>query len=270
MTRRTFSAGLLLAAAARAETESSQQKKGQALIDACIAALGGPGFLNMQDRLESGRAFSFYREKLSGLSIAHLYTRYVPPPNPAPANYFGMLERQLFGKKQDYGVLFDREGGFETTFRGVRPLPDDAVAKHKESAITNILYILRMRRNEPGLTFESAGLQVIDNRQADTVNIYDNADRKIMVAFSTETHLPIMQSYQKLDPVYKERIEEITRFSKYHQAGNGVMWPLDIGRERDGEKIYQMFSDSVSVGNHFDDKLFTLPRDMKVLRKENF
>ncbi len=270
MTRRSFAAGLLLAGAGRAQDESSRIKRGRELVDACIRALGGPAFLNMQDRLETGRAFSFYREKLSGLSIAHLYTRYETAPSPTPVSYDGILERQSFGKKQDYGVLFNPNGGFDITFRGVRPLPDDAVAKHKESTITNILYILRQRMHEPGISFEAGGLQVMENQQVETLVVYDGADRKITVALTQSTKLPVMQSYMRLDPTYKERVEEITRFTKYRDAGGGVMWPLDIGRERDGEKIYQMFSDSVTVGNNFDAKLFTLPRDMQMLKKENF
>jgi hypothetical protein len=45
---------------------------------------------------------------------------------------------------------------------------------------------------------------------------------------------------------------------------------MDVGRERDGEKTYQMFADSVTINNNFDGKLFTLPRDMQMLKKENF
>ena len=45
------------------------------------------------------------------------------------------------------------------------------------------------------------------------------------------------------------------------------MWPFDIQRERDGEKIYQMFSDSVAVNKGLTDSLFTLPANMKILKK---
>ncbi len=269
MTRRSFAAGLLLAAGARAQNVNAQ-KRGRELIDQCIQALGGPNFLHMQDRLESGRAYSFYRERLSGLSVAHLYTRYATPPAQPPVSFYGLYEKQAFGKKQDTSVLFVPEGAYEVTFRGVRPLPDDSVVKHRESVVTNFLYILRQRQNEPGLTFESRGVEVVENKRVETVEVYDNADRKITVYLGIDNKLPVMQRYLRLDPVYKERVEEIMRFSKYHDAGGGVMWPLDFQRERDGEKVYQMFSDAVSVGNHFDAAIFALPRGMEMLKKENF
>lgn len=269
MTRRGFGATLLACACAPAYA-ASKESLGRELIDKCIQALGGPAFRNMQDRLEVGRAFSFYRERLSGLSIAHLYTRYPEPPSPEPVGYSGILERESFGKKQEDNVLFLESGAYEVTFRGVRPLPDETVQKHRESTVTNILFILRQRMNEPGLSFEAGSTEVIDNRQVQTVDVYDNDDRKVTVYLGAHDNLPVMQRYMKLDPTYKERIEEVTRFSKYHDAGQGVMWPLDIGRERDGEKIYQMFSERVSVGNNFEGSLFDLPSGMKMLKKENF
>jgi hypothetical protein len=269
MTRRTFAAGILLAAGARAQNVTAQ-KRGRELVDECIQALGGQNFLNMQDRVEYGRAYSFYRERLSGLSIAHLYTRYANPPQPEPTSYYGIFEKQSFGKKQDSSVLFVPDGGYELTFRGVRPLPDDSIAKHRESVVTNFLYILRQRLNEPGITFEAGALEVVENERVQTIDVYDNAERKITVYLGVQNKLPVKQSYMRLDAVYKERVEEIMRFSKYHDAGGGVMWPLDFQRERDGEKVYQMFSEKVSIGNHFEAGMFDLPRDMQMLKKENF
>ncbi len=268
MTRRTFAAGLALAAAARGQNLGAQ-KRGRELVDECIQALGGPNFLNMQDRIEFGRAYSFYRERLSGLSIAHLYTRYAVPMPPIPTSYYGIYEKQAFGKKQDSSVLFNPDGGYELTFRGVRPLPDDSIVKHRESVVTNFLYILRQRLNEPGLTFEAGGIEVVENKRVQTVDVYDNAERKITVYLGVENKLPVMQRYMRLDAVYKERVEEIMRFSKFHDAGGGVMWPLDFQRERDGEKIYQMFSETVSVGNRFAADMFQLPRGMQMLKKES-
>src|SRR5262249_53268835 len=52
-------------------------KRGKQVIDDAVAALGGAKFLAMEDRVEAGRAYSFYREQLSGLSIAKIYTRYL-------------------------------------------------------------------------------------------------------------------------------------------------------------------------------------------------
>src|SRR5438128_384168 len=67
---------LLLAVAVTSAADTSAER-GKQIIDRAIAALGGNNFLHMQDRVESGRAYSFYREQLSGLSLAKIYTRYL-------------------------------------------------------------------------------------------------------------------------------------------------------------------------------------------------
>src|SRR5579871_6164737 len=106
--------------------ESQAEKRGKELRDAAIQALGGDRFLNMQDRVESGRAYSFYREQISGLSIAKIYTRYLAPSPGIPE----VRERETFGPKEDSSVLLTENGGWEITYRGARPLDDDRYAKY--------------------------------------------------------------------------------------------------------------------------------------------
>ena len=74
--------------------------------------------------------------------------------------------------------------------------------------------------------------------------------------------------YLRRDPITKDRVEEVTLFSKYRDVGGGVMWPFDIQRVRDGEKIYEIYSDSVVINQDLKDNLFTLPANLKILKKE--
>jgi len=45
------------------------------------------------------------------------------------------------------------------------------------------------------------------------------------------------------------------------------MWPFTVHRERNGEKIFEMYSDTVVVNQGLKDDLFTLPASMKILPK---
>ena len=72
MTRRSF----LLSTGACALGQSVQTKseiRGKKIIDDALAALGGNAFLTMADRTETGRAYSYYHDQISGLSIAKIY-----------------------------------------------------------------------------------------------------------------------------------------------------------------------------------------------------
>jgi len=248
---------------AHAETKL---ERGKRVVDEAVAALGGETFLHMQDRVESGRAYSFYREKLNGLSIARIYTRYLIRPEPPVPGFLGLREREAFGKKQESAVLFIEDQGYDVTFRGARPLTDEVLKRFKESTLRNVFYILRQRLGEPGLVLESRGRDVVENQPVDIVDITDADNRTITVYFNEITHLPAKQVTYRQDPKTKDRIEEVTRFSKFREVG-GVQWPYDIQRERDGEKIYQMYSDKVEINQGLTDNLFTLPADMKILAK---
>ncbi len=136
-----------------AQTDAKAKK----VIDDAVAALGGEKFLTMEDRIESGRAYSFYREQLSGLSIAKIYTRYITPGN--SAQDLGVREKQTFGKAEDSAVLFREDGAWDITFRGARLLEQDRVTRYHDTTLRNIFYILRQRLKEPGLTFESKELR---------------------------------------------------------------------------------------------------------------
>lgn len=242
-------------------------ERGKRVVDEAVQALGGDNFLQMEDRIESGRAYSFYREQLNGLSLATFYTRYLTRPEPPVPAFLGVRERQAFGKKQESAVILADGQGYDISFRGARPLADERIERFKESTLRNVLYVLRMRLGEPGLIFESRGADVVENLSVDIVDITDSDNRIVTVYFSHITHLPIKQVTYRRDLQTNERVEEVTRFTKYRDVGGGVMWPFDTQRERDGEKIYQMYADSVVINKDLTDNLFTLPANMKILKK---
>ncbi len=253
---------LLLAAALGVSAETDQDR-GKRVIDEAVTALGGKAFLSMTDRVESGRAYSFYREQLTGLAMAKIYTRYVA----SGGGKVQVAEREAFGKKEESTVLFLPDGeGYEVTFRGARPLPADRIARYLDTTTHSIFYILHSRLKETGMIFESKGSDVIDNMPVEIVTITDSQDRVTTIYFHRSTKLPVRQVFRRRDPVSREKDEEVTVFSKYRDVGNGVQWPFAIQRERNGEKIFELYSDSVMVNQGLADDLFSLPAGIKKLK----
>src|SRR3954452_22304766 len=148
---------------------------GRRVIDQAVAALGGEKFLTVKDRVETGRAYSFYRERLTGLSIAKIYTRYF---DDSP-DELKVKERQTFGKKEDVITLFDGKAGYQLTYRGAKPLDKERYERYVTSTYRNIFYILRERLKEPGLIMEYKGTEVFENAPVDIVNITDSKDNVI-------------------------------------------------------------------------------------------
>ncbi|MGB6945855.1 MAG: hypothetical protein WBE37_25880 [Bryobacteraceae bacterium] len=263
MNRVVFAA---VAAAFLLHAETPEQR-GKRVVDECLQALGGDRYMNMQTRLETGRAYSFYRDTLTGLSIAKIYTRYDPEVIDT-AHDLAQHERDNFGKKEDYGTLFTDKEAWDVTYRGARPLPADRFARYKDTTLRDIFYIIRERLHEPGWVIESKGADVIENRPVEIVDLTDVNNITTTVYFDQITKLPVRQVFYRRDSVTKDRNEEVTHFTKYLDA-DGVQWPYAIERDRNGEKIYEIFSTSVEINNKkASDDLFKLPSTIKLLKPE--
>jgi hypothetical protein len=262
ITRRTFLTSSVAASAAMAAADPAVEK-GKRIVADAVAALGGDAFLKVRNRLEEGRAYSFYHERLAGLSRAKIYTQYLDKPS---SKGLAVRERQVLGKDEDTSVVFDENGeGWEVTFRGARPLPVPTMQRYVDSTPRNVFYLLRSRLQEPGMVIESVGSEVLVNEPVNLVDFTDKDNRTVTVYFHYSTKLPIRQKFFRRDPQTKERFEEVTLYSKYRAVGGGVKWPWAIRRERDGEKIYEIFSEKVTINQDFKDSVFLLPSDVKKL-----
>lgn len=264
-----FWAALLVAGitAWGANAETSQQR-GKRVIDEAVAALGGQAFLNMQNRVETGRIYGFYNERLSGLGLDALYTSYSTRPQPADPAVLAVRIRDARGKKGEDVILYSNEGCYEITFRGARPLSDIVTKQFRTATLHNIFYILRERLGEPGLVFESRGADFFENRPVEMVDITDTNNQTVTVYFDQENKLPVRQVYTRRDPIDDSKLEEVSLFNKYRDVGGGVMWPFTIRRERNGEKIFEMYSETVVINQDLNDSMFVLPRNLKILPKD--
>lgn len=251
--------GLVLLTSVFATGQTTAEVRGKRVVDDAIKALGGDKFLQMEDRIESGRAYSFYRDKLTSLSIAKIYTTYITVAAGRTGQDLGQRERQAFGKNEDAFVLFREDGAWDVNFHGARDLEPDRVERYRDATLHNVFYIFRQRLQETGLIIESQGLDVIDNQPVDIVTITDSQDRVVKVFFHQSTKLPVREEWSWRDPKTHERNDEVERFARYREVKGGIQWPHEITRERNGDKTYQIFSESVLINQDLTDNIFSLP-----------
>ncbi len=232
MTRREFTAAVL-ALPATLHAAETLQEKGKRVINQCIQGLGGDAFRQMPGHLEVGRAYRFYNDTITGLFPAKIYTKYLEPQ---PGNALREVQRQELGKKGDEAVILTGTEGWDITYKGAEAVTQENLDKFREILLTDIFYILRVRLDEPNTTFFSNGADVIDNQPTEIVDYYDTDNRSVKVWINSTTWLPVRQLVKRWDPLIKDRRDEFTRFTKYRDAGNGVMWPHEVQRDRDGER----------------------------------
>jgi hypothetical protein len=249
---------LALSAAPAAE---SAHERGKRVVNEALQAVGGKAYLAMEDRVETGRAYSFYRQELQGLSMAKIYTRYLTPVPGKPC----VRERQNFNKDESAGVLFNQDGAWEFNFHGARMLEPRRADNWREGTLRNIFYILRQRLDEPGMDFYSRGGDLYENLPVEIVDITDADGATVTVYFSATTKLPVRQMFKRRNPDYKDFDTEEALFARYRDAGGGVIWPHSIRRLRNGEKIYEINSENVEINRNLTDDVFTLSKKLQIL-----
>lgn len=248
-----------------AQSDASSAKAKQ-LVDQSITALGGDRFLNMKNRVARGRVYSFFHDQLSGLDVTTTYTEYLPDK---PPKGIALREREILGKKQDYSYLFLSDQAWDVTYRGARPVPDESWQNYVRNTENDILYILKVRHDEPGLIYDYVGTDVYLSTHVEIVDITDSQSRTVRVYFDHNSLLPIHETFTWLDPDTRAHNDESFDYDKYRDAGDGIMWPLVIERARNGYKTYQMFATKVEVNQPVPPKVFDLPPGARVLKKVN-
>jgi hypothetical protein len=210
------------------------------------------------------------------MAVEAMYTNYLPRPDPPEPGFLGVRVRDargrkpedIEGKRQDDVVLYTDGTGYEVTFRGARPLSDLAIDQFKTATLHNIFYILRQRLAEPGIVFDSRGADFFENRPVEVVDITDANNDTVTVYFDQMSKLPSRQVYYRKDPVDNSKLEEATLFNKYRDVGGGVKWPFAVRNERNGEKVFERYSESVEINKDLKDSLFRLSPGLKLLKKD--
>jgi hypothetical protein len=242
----------------------SDSNKGKGVIDNAVAALGGDQFLHMRNRVARGRIYAFFHDQLSGLDVTTIYTEYLPA---RPDKGIALREREVLGKKQDYSYLFLPDQAFDVTYRGARPVADETWQRYFRTTANDILYFLKVRRDEPGLIYDYVGSDVYLSTHVEIVDITDAQSRTVRVFFDHNTRLPIHETFSWLDPDTKYHNDEVTDYDKYRDIGGGIMWPYSIERQRNGYKSYQMFATKIEANQSIPPKTFELPPGAKLLKK---
>lgn len=246
--------GLVLPfAGSRPAEAQTKQDMGKQLLQQALEALGGDAFLQIRTLHQVGRAYAFYHENLRGLAVMNLYQQFEPMPPSHEAGWLPISRREVYTEEGDYYSLYQNGKGWEVTYQGARPLPEDRQFRYRDSARRDIFYMLRYRLNEEGMYFYHKGLEIVDNTPTDAVEVFDAEGLGVTYNFRRSDHFPVQQSYQQRDPQtgIPEDVREI--FSRYRATG-GVTLPWNLRVERDGEKVFEFFGRSAEINSK-------LPRD---------
>jgi hypothetical protein len=239
----------------------NRQEEGKALVQKSLAALGGEAFLKVRNMVQEGRAYSFYRQDLSGLAVFTRYELFEPVKEDAGPDWLPVSRRDVYTEEGDYYALYPNGQGWEVTFRGARPFPQERMQQYRDSVRRNYFYFLRYRLQEPDLYFYSKGTEILSNVPTHAVEIADGSGEAFTVYLRMSDFLPVEQVYLRRDPKTRVPHEEKSIYSKYREV-DGVTIPWNIRQERDGEKTFEFFGRSAQINQPFDRALFELGKSI--------
>lgn len=250
-----FFVGILLAAGIGLRAQQGQvllpeqsTAKAREIINLGIQALGGSAYLNVRDATCEGTVSQF--EHSGNLSGFDKFVDY---------NILPDKDRQENIPKRNLIQVFNGDKGWILDRGGVQDAPEDSVKQFQDDLQKDIDYILRHRLDEKGMLIRYAGEDVVDNFPAEWVEMTDSEDRTIRIAFSASAqalHLPIRKVVAERDPSTNLRIEETDIFSIYHVV-EGIATPFQVSRERNGQRVFQIFVKGCKYNTGLQPSLFT-------------
>lgn len=244
------------------EDSEARAKK---ILNQLIQALGGPAYLGMKERQCDGRrALIGHNGELAGFVQFKDAWQF---PDKNRTDYFAKARNTLLGYVigvQDLDLthgglvitVFDGDHGWTMDKGGVSDMPEDSLAEFQAAVQRSPDNLLRLGLKNPDLAFRWGGLDTVDLREVDWVEISDREERTYRLAVDRNTHLLVRSMVRVQDENTRDFREDVSIYTNYLPK-NGVQIPAQVTRERDGRRIAQVFYDACQVNPVLPTDYFT-------------
>ncbi len=251
--------------AQQAETMMPEQSaaKAKQVLNQLISAMGGDAYLQTRETDCTGRLAQFeHNGDLSGYTNFRDYW-HLPDKNRteyevkgAKGGLLGVLIGSIPFKGGTIIEMYNGEDGWTMDRGGVSEQSAVNISDFKEQTKRDIDNVLRFRLKEEGMLFRYGGMDLVDMKPVEWVELVDREDRTFRYAVLQNSHLLARSIVITRDETTRERTEEVTSYGNYHMQGQ-VMAPLQVERKRDGRRQFQAFFDACSFDQHFPLDFFT-------------
>jgi hypothetical protein len=218
--------------------------KARRLVDEMIQALGGDAYLSYTDVEQAGRTYGFFHGEPSGTGT--VFWRMWKWPD---------KDRIELTKQRDWIIIHNGDQGTEITFRGFAPEDKTALEDFLRRRYYSLEIVLRQWLHEPGVALFYEGQASANRKPADQVTIMNSKNEALTLYIDQNTHLLVKKSFTWRDPQTHERIEESEAYDNYKPI-QGIMTPLSVTRQQNGQNTNQRFVTSVTYNQGLSDSRF--------------
>ena len=219
--------------------------KAKELIRTAVAALGGAAYLHVNDVTCVGRLGQFGH---NGDTVGYeKFIDYSKLPD---------KDRNENLPKRNIIEVLNGDKGWALDRGGVADVAEDTVSQFQEDQKVDIDNILRNRWKEPNVILRYLGPDIVELKEADWIEFVDPDNRSVRIAFDKISHMPLRKNVVTRDPTTHLKTEVTEYYSNYHPV-EGVTTPFQISRERNSQRVYQVFFDDCKYNTNPADSMFT-------------
>jgi len=233
--------GSLVSSGNRAEENA---RKAMAVVEQAIQALGGPAYLNIRDREQQGRGYSFHHGRPTSNGI--LFWSFSEFPD---------KERVELTKDRDVAELYVGNKGYEITYKGAHPMEEKDLVDYLRRRQYSLDTILRTWVKDPGVIFLYEGNALAAEHSTLEVTLINSKNESVTLYFDADTHLPIKKTFEWRDPVDRQKNLEEEVYGNYRQV-SGVMAPYNVTRYFNGDMAGARYMFSVTINQGLDQAMF--------------
>ena len=241
-------------------SSQDQDKRGRELLRQMVEALGGDAWRNRTSMLREGHTASFFRGAPT-LNVVDFwdYTRF--PNATAPE-----AERIEFTKKHDIVQIWTPANGFEITYKGNKPLPEEQVQDYLRRRSHSLESVIETWLKQPDIVVLYEGTTMVERRMAEKVTLLGADNDAVTLELDATTHLPLRRSFQTRNTTFKDFDEEEEQYEDYHLI-QGIQTPLSISRYHNGDLANQRFFTKVEYDVPLTPEMFDTERPLKAKKK---
>jgi hypothetical protein len=213
------------------EAGMKNAQQARAALDAMVQALGGQAWLNMKNQMRQGHIAAFFHGQPDAGTTE--YWEYHAWPD---------HDRTEYTKHRDVVQFYVGRQGWEVTYRGKKPLPQEQVDDFLRRRDHSIETVVKVWLKDPKTILIYEGQRLAERHLAEQVTLISAENEAVTILMDLQTHLPLRRSFQWRDPLYKDKNTDAEEYDDYHTI-NGFPTPFTITRFKNDDVTRQQFLD---------------------------
>jgi hypothetical protein len=254
-------AALLLAAPQATRTQTGDDagaknaKQARVALDAMVQALGGQAWLDLKNQERQGHIAAFFRGE----------------PDPGTTKFWEFHawpdhDRTEYTVHRDVVQFYIGRQGWEVTYRGKKPLPQEQVDDFLRRRDHSIETAVKVWLKDPNTILIYEGQRLAERHLAEQVTLISAQNESITIQMDVQTHLPLRRTFQWRDPLYKDKNTDAEEYADYHPV-DGLPTAYSITRYKNDEMTRQLFLDKVSYNQPLDADFWNVDAVEKRIKK---